>query len=71
MQEKSNKIVNIFLCQKIFEKLGGTLEAKKTSLFILFFTRLALIFDKLGCASEIKMKNFVFHFVFLSACTNF
>ena len=29
------------------------------------------MFDKLGCALEIKIKNFVFDFVFLSACTNF
>ena len=27
--------------------------------------------DKLGCALETKMKNFVFHFVFHSVCTNF
>ena len=27
--------------------------------------------DKLGCTSEIKMKNFVLHFVFHSVCTNF
>lgn len=26
---------------------------------------------ELGGASEIKIKNFVFDFVFLSACTNF
>ena len=29
------------------------------------------IFDKLGGASEKKIKNFAFHFVFHSACTNF
>ena len=27
--------------------------------------------DKLGFASELKMKNYAFHFVFHSACTNF
>ena len=27
--------------------------------------------DKLGGASELKMKNFALHFVFHSACTNF
>ena len=27
--------------------------------------------DKLGCTSEIKIKNVVFYFVFLSVCTNF
>ena len=41
------------------------------SRLLAFFTRLALILDKLGCVSEIKMKNFAFHFVFLSTCTNF
>ncbi len=49
----------------VFEK------KQKSSLFILYFSRFALILDKLGCTSEIKMKIFAFHFVFLSVCTNF
>lgn len=32
---------------------------------------LGVILDKLGCVSEIIMKKQVFHFVFLSTCTNF
>ena len=31
----------------------------------------ALILDKLGGASEVKIKNSVFNFVLLSTCTNF
>ena len=34
-------------------------------------SRLTLFLDKLGGVSEIKMKKIVFHFVFLSTCTNF
>ncbi len=36
-----------------------------------YFEKLLVVLDKLGCASEKKIKNFVFHFVFHSACTNF
>ncbi len=41
--------------------------------FILHFTRLALSFDKTGCASEMKIKTRFprFYFAFLSTCTIF
>ena len=38
---------------------------------IAFFSQLALSLNKIGCASEIKIKKFFFDFVFLSACTIF
>ena len=54
---------------KIITALGIT--KLKNEFFILFFARLALILDKLGCGSEEQIKKQVFYFVFHSPCTNF
>ena len=54
---------------KIITALGIT--KLKNEFFILFFARLALILDKLGCGSEEQTKNRDFYFVFHSPCTNF
>ena len=48
-----------------------TTKKIKTLPIILSCLRLALLLEKAGCVSEIKMKKQVFHFVFRSTCTTF
>ena len=60
-------------CRRETRRPQNRLKCKKSSPFILYFSRLALPFTscKVGCGSEIKIKVFAFYFVFLSPCTTF